>query len=113
MATKFTGKGFEAYGEDIWDSLTTSMKTAVAAGEGTAKKTAPVDTGQLRGSISHNVERKGKSITGTIYTNTEYAAHQEFGTRNGVKGQHFMRKGIANAARKFIADASKVEGDVK
>jgi len=113
MATKFTGEGFVHYGEKIWDALEDGMRKAVAAGEATSKRAAPVDTGELRGSISHQVEREPKRILGTIYTNIEYAPHQEWGTRNGVKGKFFMHKGLATASKKFIAVARAVEDDVK
>lgn len=46
--------------------------------EGYAKKLAPVDTGNLRNSISHKVDPEEPAVY--IGSNTEYAAYQEFGT---------------------------------
>ena len=44
--------------------------------EGDAKKRCPVDTGQLRQSITYEV----KGNTGVIGTNVEYAPYVEYGT---------------------------------
>ena len=46
--------------------------------EGYAKKLAPVDTGNLRNSISHKVDPEEPAVY--IGSNTSYAAYQEFGT---------------------------------
>lgn len=46
--------------------------------EGYAKKLAPVDTGNLRNSISHKVDPEEPAVY--IGTNSSYAAYQEFGT---------------------------------
>lgn len=50
--------------------------------EGYAKDLAPVDTGNLRNSISHKVD-KGENVA-YIGTNNEYAAYVELGT-----GKHY------------------------
>lgn len=46
--------------------------------EGYAKKLAPVDTGNLRNSISHKVDTEEPAVY--IGSNSLYAAYQEFGT---------------------------------
>lgn len=46
--------------------------------EGYAKKLAPVDTGNLRNSISHKVDPEEPAVY--IGTNAEYGPYQEFGT---------------------------------
>ena len=46
--------------------------------EGYAKKLAPVDTGNLRNSISHKVDPEEPAVY--IGTDVKYAAYQEFGT---------------------------------
>ncbi len=46
--------------------------------EGEAKTRCPVDTGNLRQSITHKVNDAEASVR--IGTNVEYAAHVEFGT---------------------------------
>lgn len=52
---------------------------------GDAKNLCPVDTGQLRGSITPKVERDEDGVTGTFGTNVEYAPYVEFGT--GQRGE--------------------------
>lgn len=51
-----------------------------------AKESAPVDTGRLRNSITHEVDEKDVYIG----TNVEYAPHVEFGTVK-QKAQPFLR----------------------
>ena len=52
--------------------------------EGYAKKMAPVDTGNLRNSISHKVDEAEKEAH--IGTNSEYAAYVELGTGRYTEG---------------------------
>lgn len=40
----------------------------------------PVDTGLLRSSITHEVDRVGNLVVGTIGTNMDYSPYLEFGT---------------------------------
>lgn len=54
----------------------------------------PVDTGRLRGSITH-VENGKQTVIGT---NVEYAAAQELGTSRGIKGKHYLKNGVSAAA---------------
>lgn len=63
-----------------------------AAAEGHAKANAPVDTGRLRNSITH---QEGKSET-VIGSNVEYAAAQELGTSRGIRGKHYLKNAVAN-----------------
>ena len=61
--------------------------TAVGiAAQGHAKATCPVDTGRLRGSISHAVA--GDSAF--VGTNVEYAPYVELGTRK-MAPRHFLK----------------------
>ena len=63
-----------------------------AAAEGHAKGGAPVDTGRLRNSITHE-----EDITRTtIGSNVEYAAAQELGTSRGIRGKHYLKNAVAN-----------------
>ena len=62
------------------------LKTAVAVANH-AKTLAPVDTGNLRGSIDYAMESNNTAIVGT---NLEYAIYQEFGTRK-MAAQPFLR----------------------
>lgn len=64
-----------------------------------AKKDAPVDTGRLRNSIGHDVDKEEPAAY--IGTNVEYAPYQEFGTRRGVKAKHFLRNAAQNHAAEY------------
>lgn len=66
--------------------------------EGYAKLLAPVDTGRLRNSISHEV------VQDTVYigTNVEYAAYQEFGTSR-MKAQPYLAPAVENHLSEYSA----------
>lgn len=91
--------------------------------EGYAKKLAPVDTGNLRNSISHKVDPEEPAVY--IGTNSSYAAYQEFGTgiyteggrdtpwvyqdekgnwhwTRGNKAQPFLKPAVADHARQYL-----------
>lgn len=59
-----------------------------------AKKKCPVDTGNLRNSISNKVKTEGENAV-YIGTNVEYAPYVELGAR-GRKGVHFLRDAAAD-----------------
>ena len=90
--------------------------------EGYAKKLAPVDTGNLRNSISHKVDPEEPAVY--IGSNTSYSAYQEFGTgiyteggrdtpwvyqdekgnwhwTRGNKAQPFLKPAVADHARQY------------
>ena len=56
------------------------MKKCCALVERSAKEKVPVQTGELRRSITSKVENNGLEVTGTIYTPLEYAPYIEYGT---------------------------------
>lgn len=64
--------------------LTDTVNKATAVVQSQAKVLAPVDTGNLRGSIHMEVKQMDNLIQGRVYTNVKYAPFVEFGT--GVKG---------------------------
>lgn len=51
---------------------------------GQAKDLAPIDTGQLAGSIHMEVKKTAQKVEGRVYTDAEHAPYAEFGT--GIKG---------------------------
>ena len=61
-----------------------TMNTAVVLVHGQAKALAPVDTGNLAGSIHPKVITMDKMVIGKVFTNVSYAPYVEFGT--GSKG---------------------------
>ena len=73
------------------------IKSATLAVEGDAKLYAPVDTGNLRGSITHQVS----GLSGTVGTPLEYAPHVEYGTVH-MQRQPYLRPaldGVANRVK--------------
>ena len=63
--------------------------------ESYAKGYAPVDTGNLRNSISHTTEDNGHTVV--IGTNVQYAPYQELGAPNvHVPAHPFLRPAIEN-----------------
>lgn len=64
--------------------LKKTMRDATKVVHAQAKELAPVDTGNLAGSIHQEVKVKGENLEGRVFTNVEYAPYVEFGT--GVKG---------------------------
>lgn len=66
--------------------------------EGAAKRLAPVDTGRLRGSITHAMGVDGQGVFADIGTDVEYAIYQEFGTRY-QSGTPFLRPALDEGSR--------------
>lgn len=57
-----------------------AVQKACALVEREAKKKAPKDTGELKRSITSEVEDTGNSIEGKVFTPLEYAPYVEYGT---------------------------------
>lgn len=64
----------------LTDKLVEAMTKAVLIVEGTAKELCPVDDGQLRTSITHDIEADSNSVTGYVGSNLEYAPYVHQGT---------------------------------
>lgn len=65
-----------------------------------AKTLAPVDTGNLAGSIHMEVKAKGKNIEGRVFTNVSYAPFVEFGTGSTGNGTYpYDVKGLSLSYR--------------
>ena len=93
--------------EDIKAALLRGLETCGLVAEGYAKKLAPVDTGNLRNSITHTVDEEEPAAY--IGTNVEYAPYQELGTIH-MKAQPFLKPAVAanaNIYRKIIEDEMK------
>lgn len=60
----------------IHDAIAAAMEEIGLAAEGFAKRKCPVDTGNLRNSITHTSD----ADTAYVGTNVEYAAYVEMGT---------------------------------
>ena len=62
------------------DDIIRALEVAGGIGELSAKEHAPVDTGNLRRSITHEVTVRGDNPFVRIGTNVEYGLFQEVGT---------------------------------
>ena len=76
MSVTFTNNFGEAR-SSFSSAIDRALEAIGASAEGHAKSEAPVDTGELRNSISH-ATLDGKSVA--VGSNTEYAIYQEMGT---------------------------------
>ena len=93
--------------EDIKAALLRGLETCGLVAEGYAKKLAPVDTGNLRNSITHTVDDGEPAAY--IGTNVEYAPYVCLGTIH-MKAQPFLKPAVAanaNTYRKIIEDELK------
>ena len=77
--------------DKIKAALLRGLETCGLLAEGYAKKLAPVDTGNLRNSITHDVDDGEPSAY--IGTNVEYATYQELGTIH-MKAQPFLKPAV-------------------
>ncbi len=68
----------------VRDELTKAMTRSALLVEGQARRVAPVDTGRLRGSITHEVRPFGGGVRGTVGTTVVYAPPVEIGRRAGA-----------------------------
>ena len=118
--------------QDHSAEVSTEIKAALLRGlekiglvaEGYAKKLCPVDTGNLRNSITHMIDEQEPAAI--IGTNNEYAAYVELGTgiyaeggggrptpwvykdakgnwhrTNGQKARPYLKPAVANHARTY------------
>lgn len=98
MATiSFTGPNGEVMvGTDNTDEVSQGIVRAIdraleeigLAAEGYAKKACPVDTGNLRNSITHTIDSGEDAVY--VGTNVEYAPYVELGTSR-TAAQPFLR----------------------
>lgn len=83
MSVEFTDNS-RAVLDALQSAAAQGLEQCGLAAEGYAKKLAPVDTGNLRNSISHKVDPDGQIVY--IGTNAEYAAYVELGTGRYAEG---------------------------
>ena len=92
----------EEIANEIKSALLRGLETCGLVAEGYAKKLAPVDTGNLRNSITHTVDDGEPAAY--IGTNVEYAPYVCLGTIH-MKAQPFLKPAVAanaNTYRKII-----------
>ena len=97
MNIQFTDNSKEV-SDNIKAALLRAMETCGLVAEGYAKKLAPVDTGNLRNSITHEVDDGEPAAY--IGTNVEYAPYVCFGTIH-MKAQPFLKPAVADHANEY------------
>lgn len=83
--------------EALHSQLAEALEEIGADASATAGDVCPVDTGNLKNSISYAVD-------GTIVyvgTNVEYAPYQELGTSRGIVGKHFLQFGVSAHSEEY------------
>ena len=106
MNIQFTDNSKEAL-EAMQQAAVRALEKCGLTADGYAKKLCPVDTGNLRNSITHTVDEEEPAAY--IGTNVEYAPYQELGTIH-MKAQPFLKPAVAanaNTYRKIIEDELK------
>ena len=88
----------EEIANDIKSALLRGLETCGLVAEGYAKKLAPVDTGNLRNSITHDVDDGEPAAY--IGTNVEYASYVCLGTIH-MKAQPFLKPAVADHANEY------------
>ena len=78
----------EECAQGIVHAIDRALEEIGLAAEGYAKRACPVDTGNLRNSITHAVEPGEDAVY--VGTNVEYAPYVEMGTRR-TAAQPFLR----------------------
>ena len=130
MNVQFTDNSKEVL-EAMQQAAVRALEKCGLTAEGYAKKLCPVDTGNLRNSITHTVYEEEPAAY--IGSNVEYAAYVELGTgkyvsggrptpwvyqdekgnwhrTNGQKAQPYLKQAVAdhaNTYRKIIEDELK------
>lgn len=82
-----------------------AVKIATLEAETLAKGYAPVDIGNLKASITNEIE----GMNGAIWTGVEYAAHQEYGTVNHPAHPYFT-PAIEGVRDEFVSDMKDIFG---
>lgn len=108
MSVKFT-----SHASEVKAAVNAAMYRAAeiigGMAESYAKGLAPVDTGNLRNSITHEVDDGGRAVV--IGTNVKYAPYQELGAPNAhVPAHPFLRPAIENHLMEYKA---VLEGELR
>lgn len=80
------------------------IKDTLYSIERDAKKSCPVDTGRLKGSITTNII---STYSGEVGTNVEYAEYVEYGTRY-QKAQPFFEPAVKKNEEIFEKELDKI-----
>lgn len=94
--------------DGIQQAIDRALEKIGLLAEGYAAKKCPVDTGNLRGSITHEVDAGDNSVY--IGTNVEYAPYVELGTSR-QKAQPFLRPAASEHGAQYRQVLKKALGD--
>ena len=97
MNIQFTDNSKEVL-EAMQQSAVRALEKCGLTAEGYAKRLCPVDTGNLRNSITHTVDDGEPAAY--IGTNVEYAPYVCLGTIH-MKAQPFLKPAVADHANKY------------
>lgn len=75
------------------DAIARALEAIGIQAEGDVASLAPVDTGRLRNSITHETHAEEESVY--VGTNVEYGKYQEYGTSR-MRAHPFLKPGIMN-----------------
>jgi len=82
-----------------------ALEQIAVAGDSWVMPLIPVDTGNLRGNQSFEINEGEKEVV--FYNNTEYAPYQELGTSK-MSAQPFLRPGIEGNIKKIQQIVARV-----
>ena len=94
MATKIKWHGDKLI-KEVGLKCFQTMEKACLLVERDAKRMCPVDTGRLRASLSHEIERSKDGTVGRVGTNVEYGVYVEYGTRK-MSAKPYLRPALEN-----------------
>lgn len=97
----------EEASQGIVRAIDRALEEIGLAAEGYAKRACPVDTGNLRNSITHAVESAEDAVY--IGTNVEYAPYVELGTSR-QKAQPFLRPAASEHGAQYRQVLKKALG---
>ena len=80
------------------EAIARALEAVGLQAEGYAKMLCPVDTGNLRNSITHEVDSGEHAVQ--VGTNVEYAAYVEYGTSK-TTAQPYLEPAITNNADQY------------
>lgn len=86
------------------DAIAHALEAIGIQAEGDVAELAPVDTGRLRDSITHETHAEEESVY--VGTNVEYAAYQEYGTSR-MRAHPYLKPGIMNNLETYKEIAEK------
>ncbi len=97
MNVKFTDNSKEVL-EAMQHTAVRALEKCGLTAEGYAKKLCPVDTGNLRNSITHEVSESEQAVY--IGSTVEYAAYVELGTIK-QKAQPYLKPAVADHGKTY------------